>query len=138
MTEQSMALLRARNKAFRWPKGQSGNPGGQSRFYHEARKIARQASPQAMRDLVELSRTAEDERVKSVCLVAILDRGGVRPCDFDPAEDKAQSPAFNPRDYNKDELSVIEAALKLIIARQAEMKARSLPARPEAIPPRVG
>jgi hypothetical protein len=49
MTEQSIALIRARNRAFRWPKGQSGNPGGQSRFYHEARKLARRAAPEMMK-----------------------------------------------------------------------------------------
>jgi hypothetical protein len=52
---QRIEILKARTKAFRFPKGRSGNPGGQSRFYHEARKIAREASPEAMRELVALS-----------------------------------------------------------------------------------
>ena len=36
-----------------------------------------------MRGLIELAKTAEDERVRSVCLVAVLDRAGVRPIDYD-------------------------------------------------------
>jgi hypothetical protein len=43
--ERRIEILKARTKAFRFPKGQSGNPDGQSRFYHEARKIAREAPP---------------------------------------------------------------------------------------------
>jgi hypothetical protein len=80
---------RARAKAaypWRFPPGQSGNPSGQSHFYHECRKIAREASPEMMRGLIELAKTAEDERVRSVCLVAVLDRAGVKPIDFDPNE----------------------------------------------------
>src|SRR6266446_5969476 len=42
---RARAEFTARGKAFRFPKGQSGNPDGQSRFYHESRKIAREASP---------------------------------------------------------------------------------------------
>ncbi len=128
--EQAIEILKARTKAFRFVKGESGNPDGQSRFYHECRKIAREASPQAMRDLVELSRTAEDERVRSVCLVAVLDRAGVRPVDYDAAaeEKEANKPVFNPRDYSTEELDLIETALKLIVARNTE-KATALSAR---------
>jgi hypothetical protein len=32
-----------------------------------------------MEELVDLARTTVDERVKAVCLIAILDRGGVVP-----------------------------------------------------------
>ena len=118
-----MALIRARNKAFRWPKGQTGNPSGQSRFYHEARKIARQAAPEMMRELVELAKTAEDERVRSVCLVAVLDRAGLRPIDHDPAEDKAGRPRFDPRDYSAEELAIIEQAFRLMVEREREKSA---------------
>jgi hypothetical protein len=84
--EEALERLRTRTKAFRYPKGQSGNPSGQARFYHEARRIAREAGPEMMYGLVELACEAEDERVRSVCLIAVLDRGGVKPIDFDPNE----------------------------------------------------
>jgi hypothetical protein len=87
--EKALERLRTRTKAFRYPKGQSGNPNGQARFYHEARRIAREAGPEMMYGLIELACEAEDERVRSVCLTAVLDRGGLKPIDFDPDEEAA-------------------------------------------------
>ena len=42
-----------------------------------------------MRELIDLAKTAADERVRSVCLIAVLDRAGVKPIDYDPAEEAA-------------------------------------------------
>jgi hypothetical protein len=100
--EQSVEILKVRTKAFRFGPGQSGNPGGQSRFYHEARKLARRAAPEMMQVLTELARSAKDERVRSVCAVAVLDRAGVQPIDFDPNEEKDARARFNPRDYTPE------------------------------------
>ena len=116
MTEQTLAIMRARNKAFRWPKGQSGNPDGQSRYYHVCRKLAREASPEMMRVLIDLAMDTEaDERVRSVCAVAVLDRAGIRPVDFDPTKEEPAGPKFNPRDYSPEQLDIIEAALRLML-----------------------
>ena len=86
---RARAEFTARGRAFRFPKGQSGNPDGQARFYHQCRKIAREASPEMMRELIDLAKTAEDERVRSVCLIAVLDRAGVRPIDKPMDEEEA-------------------------------------------------
>ena len=118
MTEQKLAVMRARNKAFRWPKGVSGNPTGQSLFYHEARRLGRRAAPAVMKELIDLALHAEDERVRSICAVAVLDRAGVRPVDFDPAEELEERPSFNPRDYSPEELNLIERALRLMVERR--------------------
>jgi hypothetical protein len=114
-----MAEFTARGKAFRLPKGQSGNPDGQSRFYHECRKIAQEASPEMMRGHVDLARTAEDERVRSVCLIAVLDRAGVRPIDYIPAEDAAAGRTrFDPSLYTPEQLVEIEKVLRMVAATQ--------------------
>ncbi|HWZ68746.1 MAG TPA: hypothetical protein VNW89_13035 [Stellaceae bacterium] len=42
-----------------------------------------------MRELIDLAKTAEDERVRSVCLIAVLDRAGVRPIDKPMDEEEA-------------------------------------------------
>ena len=83
---------RTANKIFRpapgrFQPGVSGNPSGQSHFYHQCRKIARAASPEMMYGLIELAKNAKDERVRSVCLVAVLDRAGVRGEDYNPDRD---------------------------------------------------
>jgi hypothetical protein len=52
---------------------ESGNPGGLSGDYGEALRLARQAAPQAVRRLIELM-NSDDEQVAAVACNAILDR----------------------------------------------------------------
>jgi hypothetical protein len=114
----AMAQFTARGKAFRFPKGQSGNPDGQSKFYHACRKLAREASPEMMAGLIDLAKNAVDERVRSVCLIAVLDRAGVKPIDYDPTIDEAvERPKFDPSAYSPEELVLIEHALRLMVDR---------------------
>ena len=84
-----------------------------------------------MEVLVGLASDHEVEpRVRSVCAMAVLDRAGIRPIDFDPDEAKDEGFDFNPGDYSAEELAVIEAASKLIIKRRAEKeRAHTLSAR---------
>ena len=114
--EQRIEILKARTKAFRFPKGRSGNPDGQSRFYHEAREIAREASPEAMRELVALAKTAEDERVRAVCLVTVLDRAGVKPIDYDPTQDQVQ-PTWDPGSLDLEEREQLKALLAKMVKK---------------------
>ena len=58
-----------------WQPGVSGNPTGRGGLYVECRRLAAEASPQAMRRLIELMH-AEDERVAYMATVAVLDRSG--------------------------------------------------------------
>jgi len=136
--DQRLLIGRARIKAFRFPKGKSGNPGGLSKFYFAARQLAKQASPDMMQVLIDLAKDENaDQRVRSVCAVAVLDRGGVRPVDFDPNEDKQQRPKFNPADYSPEELDAIEAVFKLMVEREKE-KRQAAAAGPEILPPDTG
>jgi hypothetical protein len=50
---------------------------------------------------------AADERVRSVCAVAVLDRGGVRPIEKPEAEPESKA-AFDPRAFNERDLAAIE------------------------------
>ena len=117
---QHLAIMRARNKAFRWVKGTSGRT-LLAGFYHQARALARRSSPEMMEVLVGLASDDEVEpRVRSVCAVAVLDRAGVRPIDFDPNEAKDEGFDFNRRDYTPEELAVLEQALRLMIEKREE------------------
>ena len=53
---------------WRWQPGQTGNPGGLSKFYWETRRLARDAAPAVMARLIELALHADDERVASARL----------------------------------------------------------------------
>ena len=117
---QHLAIMRARNKAFRWATGTSGRT-PLARCYHQARALARRSSPEMMEVLVGLASDDEVEpRVRSVCAMAVLDRAGIRPIDFDPLEGKDEGFDFNPRDYTPEELEVLEAALRLMIEKREE------------------
>ena len=78
-----------------------------------------------MAGLINLAKNAVDERVRSVCLIAVLDRAGVRPIDYDPAEDAAaRQPKFDPSLYSPEQLDEIERTLRLVAATQAEAENR--------------
>ena len=72
-----------------------------------------------VRELIDLAKTAEDERVRSVCLIAVLDRAGVRPIDYDPkADEDQQRPPFDPKLFSTEELRRMHAMFLLIAERQ--------------------
>jgi hypothetical protein len=89
-----------------------------SRFYYECRRIARDASPEMIRGLIELARTAQDERVRSVCAVAVLDRAGIRPVDFDPNEQFAHYDSM-PLEERKKRLA--ELTVRMLAMRELTM-----------------
>jgi hypothetical protein len=65
-----------------------------------------------MRGLIALANNAEDERVRSVCLVAVLDRAGVRPIDKPEPDQKPRRPRLDPSKYTLEELECIGEALR--------------------------
>jgi len=71
-----------------------------------------------MAGLIDLAKNAVDDRVRSVCLIAVLDRAGVRPIDYDPTIDEAaEGPRFDPSLYSPEELNLIERVLRLMVDR---------------------
>ena len=72
-----------------------------------------------MRELVDLAKTAADERVRSVCLIAVLDRAGVRPIDKPMDEEEAKRPPpFDPSLYSTEELEQMQTVMLMIARRQ--------------------
>ena len=84
-------------RPHQWRPGQSGNPTGRGGLYLECRRLAAEASPQAMRRLIELM-NAEDERVSYMATTAVLDRSGVKPIDYDPAQEVTPPGALTPEE----------------------------------------
>jgi hypothetical protein len=104
-------------RAYRYPKGVSGNPSGMSRFYFECRRIFQENAPELARAIVELALDPKvDERVRSVCLVAGLDRAGVKPMDYDPAQDQVQ-PTWDPGSLDPEEREQFKALLAKMVKK---------------------
>jgi hypothetical protein len=111
-----LAAERRAKAAYPWrfQPGESGNPGGLSKFYWETRRLARDASPAVMARLIELALHADDERVASVCGVAVLDRAGIRPTDYNPSEDQVQ-PTWDPGSLDLEEREQLKALLAKMV-----------------------
>jgi hypothetical protein len=98
-----------------WPPGVSGNPTGRGGLYLECRRLAAEASPQAMRRLIELME-AEDERVSYIATVAVLDRSGVKPIDYDPAQD-VTPPTWDPGALTPEERENLKGYLAKMVRK---------------------
>ena len=98
-----------------WQPGVSGNPTGRGGLYLECRRLAAEASPDAMRRLIELM-DAADERVAYMATVAILDRAGVKPINYDPAQDRVQ-PSWDPGKLTDEERGQLKALIEKAVAR---------------------
>ena len=101
-----------------WQPGVSGNPTGRGGLYLECRRLAAEASPQAMRRLIELME-AEDERVSYMATVAVLDRSGVKPIDYDPTQDQVQ-PSWDPGALTDEEREQFKAMLQKMIVGEGK------------------
>lgn len=56
-------------------KGQSGNPGGQPKAVAAVKKLALDACPDVIRELVRISKESLDERARVAAGKELLDRG---------------------------------------------------------------
>jgi len=101
-------------------KGKSGNPGGAlhlGKFYFVCRRIFQDNSPALAQAAVEMALNPNtDERVRSVLLVASLDRAGVRPMDYDPSQDQTQ-PTWDPGVLTAEERADLKALLSKMVKK---------------------
>jgi hypothetical protein len=89
-----------------------------SRFYFECRQIFQEASPELARAIVELALDPKvDERVRSVCLVAGLDRAGIRAIDYNPSQDQVQ-PTWDPGALTAEERADLKALLQKMVGKK--------------------
>jgi hypothetical protein len=82
-----------------------------NRFYFECRQIFQENSPELARAAIELALDPDtDQRVRSVLIVAGLDRAGVKPMDYDPAQD-VTPPTWDPGALTPEERENLKAYL---------------------------
>jgi hypothetical protein len=88
-----------------------------SRFYHATRQIFKDATPDLVRAAVQLALDENtDQRVRSVLIVAGLDRAGVKPMDYDPAQD-VTPPTWDPGALTPEERENLKAYLVKMVRK---------------------
>jgi hypothetical protein len=97
-----------------------GTPAGKGGTYYEMMRLARQFTPQATQILIDIaSDPGEEARSRIVAIGMLYDRAWGKPKDYDPATDKEEiRPRFDPRLYTPEQLSQIEAVLRMVAAAQ--------------------
>jgi Family of unknown function (DUF5681) len=81
-------------------KGQSGNPGGRPRVVAEVRELARAQAPEAITELVRLTKEAKSETARIAAIKELLDRAYGKATQFVAAENDEHS----LKDMNLEEL----------------------------------
>lgn len=111
-TEDSQPIWKTPHGGYLKPfvKGQSGNPKGRSGKYWALTALAREASPKALKRLIELI-DSDDERVASVASNAVLDRAWGKPKE-DKGEDDKQ---IRPNISGLDDMEL--AALRALLSK---------------------
>ena len=88
-----------------------------NRFYHATRQIFKDAAPDLARAAVQLALDENtDQRVRSVLIVAGLDRAGVKPMDYDPAQD-VTPPTWDPGALTPEERENLKAYLVKMVRK---------------------
>jgi hypothetical protein len=60
---------------MKFPRGQSGNPGGRPKVLGEVQELARQYAPAAIAELARLALKAKNETARIAAIRELLDRG---------------------------------------------------------------
>jgi hypothetical protein len=102
--------------AHAFKPGESGNPGGRTASFAECQRLAREASPDAMRRLIELIRSS-DERVALMAADKVLERAWGKPKEQDPAAGGRRYSEM-PADERRREVERLIALGKEVIARE--------------------
>ncbi len=113
-----------------WQKGQSGNPGGINKALKEATALARAASPDAIRRLIELMRDA-DSRVAAVACNSVLDRGLGKVRDLPPEDAARGVPDLSG--LSPEQMQALRAAL-LVVRGMVAAAPEILPAEDQTSP----
>jgi hypothetical protein len=96
--------------------------------YHEMQRVAREFTPRATEILRDIANDpSEDSRNRIVAIGMLYDRAWGKPKEYDPAEDKEEiRPRFDPSLYTPEQLTQIEATLRMVAAaQQAETEAQA-------------
>jgi hypothetical protein len=95
---------------YTFKPGQSGNPGGRTPLFGECQAMAREASPEAMRRLIELIDSG-DERVALMAADKVLERAWGKPRVMD--EDQSPFKNMTSEERNARTIQLLRFAASL-------------------------
>ena len=114
-----------------WQPGQSGNPSGKGGLFIEAQAIARKATPEAARKLVEMLQST-DERVVGFAAKELREWAWGKIPDYDPSKEDQRQGSFDPSRLSADQLALVKAAL-LVLVQVAVVPANGADVEPEVV-----
>ena len=98
--------------------GQSGNPGGRTASFVECQRLAREASPDAMRRLIELM-ASPDERVALMAADKVLERAWGKPREYDPDSSGKRYSEMSPEERAREIERIFKLAREVIDREKA-------------------
>lgn len=102
-----------------WKPGQAGNPAGRrGDEYDETVRLARTASPDAMRKLIA-KMDSDDERVATIAIQGVLDRAFGKPKEYDPNAAREAGASLDVANLTPAELEMILAITRRGAVQQA-------------------
>ena len=104
--------------AHAFKPGQSGNPGGRTASFAECQQLAREASPDAMRRLIELM-ASPDERVALVAADKVLERAWGKPKEYDPDASGKRFSEMAPEERAREIERIFKLAREVIDREKA-------------------
>ena len=101
-----------------WKPGQSGSNGARGDAYLACQRLAREASPEAMRKLIMLM-DDPDKRVATVAIQGVLDRAWGKPQEYDPRSVPDDVARLDVGQLSREELETLLAITRRGAVRQA-------------------
>lgn len=98
-----------------WKPGQSGNPSGVGGEYQRCLHLCRKNSHAAAEEIVKLSISSEDDRVRYTAAAWVYERAWGKPKEYDPTKEQPERPRFDPELLTPAQRNQVEAALRLMV-----------------------
>ncbi len=98
-----------------WQPGRSGNPGGIGGEYCRVRALAKEHSRAAMLELISLMTKSDDERVRYMSAMAVMERGVGKPRGH--SDEDAIAGRLNIAALDKDERDALGRLLQKVLGR---------------------
>ena len=114
-----LTRLPTQMQARLWQPGQSGNPSGKGGEYQRCLNLCREASYESAQEIIRLRDESDDDRVRFMAATWIYERAWGKAKEYDPREEQANRPTFDPSRLTSEQRELVKAALHLMMQTTA-------------------